>query len=354
MAKKKVKSKSKRTSNKSSYLIIAILALLLSLFVYTIFFRSSTQFDSKDDTILIPSKNATKEYVLPVLKDIIEPFNFQTFLLLADWFDYWQNIKPGRYVIERKSSIFNIFRKLKAGAQTPVKVTINKFRTKMDLAEYISTKLDITDTGMYQFLNNEDSLTIIGLGNEQAMTIIIPNTYLIYWDTNPREFLRKMQKEANKFWNTTRIEKAKALGLSKEEIYVIASIIEEETNNNAEKPKMASVYINRLKKNMPLGADPTIKFALGDFSIKRITLNEINNSSSSPYNTYKNMGLPPGPICTPSILTIDAVLKGEKTGYLYFCAKPDFSGSHNFATTAEQHFENARKYRIALDQRKIH
>ena len=117
---------------------------------------------------------------------------------------------------------------------------------------------------------------------------------------------------------------------------------------------MASVYINRLKKDMNLGADPTIKFALGDFSLKRITMNEINNSSSSPYNTYKNKGLPPGPICTPSIFSIDAVLKGEKTGYLYFCAKPDFSGSHNFAVTAEEHLENARQYRIALDQRKIH
>jgi UPF0755 protein len=354
MAKKKVKSKSKRSSTRTSYVIIALLALLLSLIVYVIFLRPSTQFDSEDNTILIPTKKAKKEHVLPVLKDIIEPINFQTFLLLADWFDYWHTIKPGRYVIERKSSIFSIFRKLKGGSQTPVKLTINKFRTKKDLAQFIGTKLDITDTAMYQFLTTEDSLMLLGIRNEQAMTIIIPNTYSIYWDTNPREFLKKMQKESNKFWNTDRIEKVKTLGLSKEEVYIIASIVEEETNNNAEKPKMASVYINRLKKNMPLGADPTIKFALGDFSIKRITLNEINNSSSSPYNTYKNKVLPPGPICTPSIVTIDAVLKGERTGYLYFCAKPDFSGSHNFATTAEQHFENARKYRIALDQRKIH
>ena len=354
MAKKKTKSKSKRSSHKTGYVIISILALVSSLIVYLLFLRSSTKFDSEDTTILISSNNAEKTYIKPVLEEVIEPVSFQTFLVLADWFDYWNTIKPGRYLIDRNSSIFTIFRKLKGGTQTPVKLTINKYRTKKDLSHFISTKLNITDTAMYLFLTTEDSLSLLGLESEQAMTIIIPNTYSIYWNTNPKEFLMKMQKEANKFWNSDRIEKAKKLGLSKEEVYVIASIVEEETNNPTEKPKMASVYINRLKKDMNLGADPTIKFALADFSIKRITLNEINNSSSSPYNTYKNKGLPPGPICTPSILTIDAVLKGEKTGYLYFCAKPDFSGTHNFAVTAEEHFENARKYRIALDQRKIH
>lgn len=354
MAKKKTKSKSKRSSHKKGYVIISTLALVSSIIVYLLFLRSSTKFDSEDKIILISSNNAEKSYVKPVLKEVIEPINFQTFLALADLFDYWNNIKPGRYKIDRNSSIYSIFKKLKGGNQTTVNLIINKFRTKKDLSKFVSNKLNINSSDMYEFLTNEDSLSLLGLKPEQAMTIIIPNTYSIYWDTNPKEFLMKMQKESNKFWNPDRIEKAKSLGLSKEEIYIIASIIEEETNNTAEKPKMASVYINRLKKDMNLGADPTIKFAIGDFSLKRITMNEINNSSSSPYNTYKNKGLPPGPICTPSILSIDAVLKGEKTGYLYFCAKPDFSGSHNFAVTAEEHLENARQYRIALDQRKIH
>ncbi|PHX74348.1 MAG: aminodeoxychorismate lyase [Chitinophagaceae bacterium] len=354
MAKKKVKSKSKRSNHKKGYVIISILALVSSLIVYILFLRSSTISDSEDTTILISSNNAEKTYVKPVLKENMKPINFQAFLVLADLFDYWNNIKPGRYKIERNSSIYSIFRKLKGGNQTTVNLIINKFRTKKDLSKFVSNKLNISSSDMYEFLTNKDSLSLLGLNPEQVMTIIIPNTYSIYWNTNPKEFLMKMQKESNEFWNTDRIEKAKILGLSKEEIYIIASIIEEETNNTAEKPKMASVYLNRLKKNMPLGADPTIKFALGDFSIKRITLNDINNSSSSSYNTYKNKGLPPGPICTPSIVTIDAVLKSERTGYLYFCAKPDFSGSHNFANTADQHFENARQYRIALDQRKIH
>jgi UPF0755 protein len=158
-----------------------------------------------------------------------------------------------------------------------------------------------------------------------------------------------MNKEANKFWNDRRLDDLQRLGISKEEAITVASIVEEETNDETEKSTIASVYLNRIKRGMPLGADPTVKFAVGDFSIKRVTLAHINNSASSPYNTYKNKGLPPGPICTPSVSSIDAVLKGEKTDYLYFCAKADFSGSHSFAATSEEHFSNARKYRKALD-----
>lgn len=186
------------------------------------------------------------------------------------------------------------------------------------------------------------------------MTLIIPNTYEIYWNSSPSDFMRRMAKESNAFWTDSRIDNAKLLGLSKEEVITIASIVEEETNDNEEKPTMASVYINRLKQGMALGADPTIKFAIGDFSIRRVTFKHISSTANSPYNTYRNKGLPPGPICTPSISSIDAVLKAKKTDYLYFCAKADFSGSHSFASTAEEHFENARKYRKALDSLRIH
>ena len=162
-----------------------------------------------------------------------------------------------------------------------------------------------------------------------------------------------MYRESRNFWNQKRIEQLKKSGLTQQEVYTLASIIEEETNDNKEKPLMASVYLNRLRMGMSLGADPTIKFALGDFSIKRITMIHIKKSTKSPHNTYTNKGLPPSPICTPSIASIDAVLNYKKTDYLYFCAKEDFSGSHNFAATAEEHFINARKYRKALDSLKI-
>lgn len=251
-------------------------------------------------------------------------------------------------------SIFTIFRKLKGGRQTPVELTINKFRTKRELAKYVGSKLECTESDIYRFLTNNDSIQPFGVKQETLMTLIIPNTYEIYWNSSPSDFMRRMNKESNDFWTDSRIDNAKLLGLSKEEVITIASIVEEETNNNEEKPTMASVYINRLKAGMALGADPTIKFALGDFSIRRVTFGHISSTAGSPYNTYRNKGLPPGPICTPSISSIDAVLKAKKTDYLYFCAKADFSGSHSFASTAEEHFDNARKYRKALDSLKIH
>jgi UPF0755 protein len=245
--------------------------------------------------------------------------------------------------------VFSLFRKLHNGSQDPVKITINKLRTRQDLANYLGKKLEPSSSDFSRFMNNNDSLAYLGLTKETLLTLIIPNTYEIYWNTDPKAFFSKMNKESNKFWNDRRLDDLQRLGLSKEEALTIASIVEEETNDNDEKPIIASVYFNRLKKGMPLGADPTVKFAVGDFAIKRVTLNHINSSASSPYNTYKNKGLPPGPICTPSVASIDAVLKGEKTDYLYFCAKADFSGSHSFASTAEEHFNNARKYRKALD-----
>ena len=274
--------------------------------------------------------------------------------MLADWFGYWEKIKPGKYIIPKGTSVLGIFRKLYGGQQNTVRITINKFRTKKELAKFLGEKLEFTEKDFNRFFSNEDSLQSLGLENEKFMTIIIPNTYELYWNCSPHDFIEKMQKESSRFWNDNRISKAEEIGFSKEEVYIIASIIEEETNNNDEKPIMASVYINRLQSGMPLGADPTIKFAVGDFSIKRVNLNHINSTANSPYNTYRNKGLPPGPICTPSIASIDAVLKGEKTTFLFFCAKADFSGSHSFATTAEEHFENARKYRKALDSLRIH
>jgi UPF0755 protein len=221
------------------------------------------------------------------------------------------------------------------------------------MARQVGTKLESKMPELIHFFNTGDSLADFGVNEHTLMTLIIPNTYELYWTTTPRGFVERMKRESTSFWNSNRTNKAKNIGLSKEEVYTLASIIEEETNFNPEKKTMASVYINRIQKGMYLGADPTIKFALGDFSIKRITQVHIKLSATSPFNTYTHKGLPPGPICTPSIASIDAVLDAEKTGFLYFCAKEDFSGSHNFAATAEDHFANARKYRKALDRLKI-
>jgi UPF0755 protein len=304
--------------------------------------------------LYIPTKKANKSFVKDLVRKHIKPVGFTTFMAMSEWTGYWKAIKPGKYVIEKNASIFTIFRNLNGGRQTPVELTINKFRTKRELAKYVGSKLECTELDVYRFISNNDSIQPFGVKQETLMTLIIPNTYEIYWNSSPSDFMKRMTKESNNFWTDSRIDNAKLLGLSKEEVITIASIVEEETNNNEEKPTMASVYINRLKQGMPLGADPTIKFAVGDFSIRRVTFGHISSTANSPYNTYRNKGLPPGPICTPSIASIDAVLKAKKTDYLYFCAKADFSGSHSFASTAEEHFENARKWRRALDSLRIH
>jgi UPF0755 protein len=355
MVQKKTRKKTtKKRSSKTSIILLALLAFVSAAFFYVLFLRPATSFNAEQATLYIPTKKANKSFVKDLVRKHIKPVGFTTFLALSEWTGYWKAIKPGKYVIEKNASIFTIFRNLNGGRQTPVELTINKFRTKRELAKYVGSKLECTELDVYRFISNNDSIQPFGVKQETLMTLIIPNTYEIYWNSSPSDFMKRMTKESNNFWTDSRIDNAKLLGLSKEEVITIASIVEEETNNNEEKPTMASVYINRLKQGMPLGADPTIKFAVGDFSIRRVTFGHISSTASSPYNTYRNKGLPPGPICTPSIASIDAVLKAKKTDYLYFCAKADFSGSHSFASTAEEHFENARKWRRALDSLRIH
>jgi len=355
MVQKKTRKKPvKKRYNIISIVLLSVLAFVSAAFFYVLFLRPATDFNADQATFYIPTKKADKSFVRELLRKHLKPVGFTTFLALSEWSGYWNEIKPGRYVIDKNANIITIFRKLKGGRQTPVELTINKFRTKKELAKYIGGKLECTGGDIYRFISNNDSIEPFGVKQETLMTLIIPNTYEIYWNSSPSDFMKRMIKESNAFWTDSRIDNAKLLGLSKEEVITIASIVEEETNNTKEKPTIASVYINRLKKGMPLGADPTIKFALGDFSIRRVTFKHISSTASSPYNTYRNKGLPPGPICTPSISSIDAVLKAEKTDFLFFCANADFSGSHSFASTEDEHFENARKYRRALDSLRIH
>lgn len=348
ISKKKTK-KGKGKGIRIGISLIAVLAFIAAFFVYFIFLSSGTKFNQDETIIFINDKNANQQFVKKEIQKNLHSVHYTTFLALAEWTGYWKNIKTGRYIIKDGMGVFSIFQKLNTGKQDPIKITINKFRTHQQFANFLGKKLEYTSSDFLQFMDNNDSLSFLGLNKESLFTLIIPNTYEFYWNTKPKAFFNKMNREANKFWNEKRLEDLQKIGISKEEVITIASIIEEETNDNTEKPTMASVYLNRLKKGMPLGADPTIKFAVGDFTIKRVTLKHINSTATSPYNTYKNKGLPPGPICTPSIASIDAVLKGEKSDYLYFCAKADFSGSHSFAANAQEHLENARKYRKALD-----
>jgi UPF0755 protein len=266
---------------------------------------------------------------------------------IAQYADYPDKVKAGKYKVENGMSVYHLVKMLGTGKQVPVNLVITKLRTKEDLAKKIAANFETDSITITNFLNNEDSLQQFDVDTNTVMTDVIPNTYTYTWNTSIKNIFKKLYREEQKFWNEERQRKAARLGLSPKQVYTLASIVEEETNKQDDKGKIASVYVNRLKKGMKLAADPTVKFALKDFGLKRIY--EKHLGFASPYNTYLNTGLPPGPICTPSIKTIDAVLNSPETDYLFFVARSDFSGYSDFASSYEQHQVYAKAYQQALD-----
>ncbi|MBS1755713.1 MAG: endolytic transglycosylase MltG [Bacteroidetes bacterium] len=281
-----------------------------------------------------------------LLKENIVSHSY-VFEKIAQQASYPSNVKPGRYEIKNGSSLLSLVRKLKSGNQSPVKLVINKLRTKEDLAQKIGKNFECDSTQVIDFINNNDSLKTYGLDTNTVMTIVIPNTYLLQWNGGFKKIFLRLQSEQQKFWTDERKQKAQAKNLTTGQVYTMASIVEEETNKAADKGLIASVYLNRLDKGMRLEADPTVKYAMRNFALKRILHGHL--AFNSPYNTYLNSGLPPGPICTPSATTIDAVLNAPSTTYLYFVAKPDFDGYSNFASSYPEHLVNAKAYQHALD-----
>jgi UPF0755 protein len=261
---------------------------------------------------------------------------------------YKSNVKPGRYEIKDNSSIYSLIKMLKSGNQSPVKLVINKLRLPEDLAGKISKNFEVDSLEVISFLKNKDTLATYKLDSNTVMSAIIPNTYELNWNSNFKKIFSKLKTEQEKFWNEERVAKAKAKNMTPTQVYTMASIVEEETNKAEDKPLVASVYTNRIATGQKLQADPTVKFAMKDFGLKRILLKHL--TYQSPYNTYVVAGLPPGPICTPSSKTIDAVLDAPKTNYMFFVAKPDFKGYSNFAVTYAEHQVFAKQYQNALDE----
>jgi UPF0755 protein len=267
---------------------------------------------------------------------------------LAGKLDYPGNMKAGKYEIKNGTDLIGLLRTLRNGRQTPVNLIITKLRTKEDLAALVGRKFECDSTRFMRFLENNDSLKEYGLDSNTVMAAIFPNTYTFFWSTGASRIFRKIFSQFKIFWTAQRKQEAEDHGLNPYTAYILASIVEEETGRPEDKGKIASVYINRLARGMRLSADPTIKYALGNFELKRIYTKYL--SVESPYNTYKYGGLPPGPICTPSSETIDAVLNSPKTNYLYFVAKADFSGYSNFSDDFNKHLEYAKAYQKALDE----
>lgn len=273
------------------------------------------------------------------------------FRLAAKAAGYPARVRPGRYLVEPGTSLISLVRALRSGRQAPVKLVINKLRTKADFARLIATNLEADSASFAKLLADADYLAPFGLDTAGALGAAIPATYEFYWNTGSDKAFRKIVAARTAFWTDARKEKARSLGLTPAQVTSLAAIVDEETNKVDEKGNIASAYLNRLARGMKLQADPTARWAGGDFSVKRIT--SAQTSLAHPYNTYYVTGLPPGPICTPTRGAMDAVLNAPKTDYLYFCAREDFSGYHRFAATYDEHLKNARAYQAALNARGI-
>ena len=265
---------------------------------------------------------------------------------------YPELIKAGRYRIQDGMSNNQLINMLRAGNQEAVSFTFNNIRTLNDFAQTMNRQLAIDSAAFMQLAQDSLFVDSLGFTPSNFISMFIPNTYQVYWNTSLPSFVRRMHLEYRKFWNSERRNKAERAGLSPIEISIIASIVEEETNVASEYPIIAGVYINRLHKGWKLEACPTLKFALGDFTIKRVLDRHI--AIDSPYNTYKYAGLPPGPVRMPSPRAIDAVLDYQHHEYMFFCAKSDFSGTHHFSRTLREHNRHAREYHRALNQKRIY
>ena len=314
---------------------------------YRAVFKSNVK---KSGLLFIPTGSGINQ-VLDSLRKGGYLSDLNTFKWVAGRKNYAKRVQPGAYMLKRGWNNSQLIDLLRSGEQTPIKVTFNNIRFREDLAARLSNYLEADSAAFLNILNSEKIATDLGFTCESFPIIIIPNTYEIYWNTSPHEFVDRMKFEFERFWNSARKKKASDLGLSQLQIVTIASIVQEESNKNDEKPRIAGVYINRLRRGWLLQADPTVKYALGDFQIKRILTKYL--SVDSPYNTYKYTGLPPGPINFPDIASVDAVLNAEHHNYMYFCAKEDFSGHHNFAQSLAEHNRNAAKYQNALNKNKI-
>ena len=330
----------------------SVLGISLTFYFYQVFFSANTLVESDQPYLLkIPSNSVYKNVVNQLYEERVIN-DAVSFGFVAKILGYQEAVKPGLYTIEPKMSNLQLVRMLRSGQQTPVRVTFNTIRTKEDLAEKISANLEVSKEQFLELLQDSDYIRKYGFEEETVMSLFIPNTYEFWWDTSAEELFERMHKEYQIFWTDARKQKAQDLGLSQQEVSTLASIVQAESQKSDERPKIAGVYLNRLRIGMPLQADPTLVFAAGDFSIKRLTAKQM--AIDSPYNTYKYAGLPPGPINLPDINSLDAVLNFEKHSYLYFCAKEDFSGYHSFAVGYDEHLSNARRYQRALNAANIY
>lgn len=331
-------------------MVIVVFSTMLSSFVfyfYQVIYTPNFQQEKEDIDILIP-RGATFKDVQNMLYDRDIVNDLVAFSLLAKLMNYDESVKPGVYTIKKDMPNILAVRRLRSGDQTPVNITFNNVRLIEELPEKITANTGVDPQDFRNLLENDSIVQSLGFTKETIISMFIPNTYEVYWTISAEALLKKMKDEHTRFWSDTRKKKAEALGLTPLEVSTLASIVQAETQQYDEAATVAGLYLNRLKRNIALQADPTLVFAAQDFTIKRVL--NVHKEIDSPYNTYMYSGLPPGPINMPQPNYIDAVLNFEEHKYLYMCAKEDFSGYHNFATNLRDHMRNAEKYQAALNR----
>ncbi|MBN2637441.1 MAG: endolytic transglycosylase MltG [Prolixibacteraceae bacterium] len=330
------------------FAIAFILVAIRGYQLYQYVFRENV----KKDYVLIIPENATYKQVTDSLgvNEVLE--SIKAFKWVSKKKKYISTVKPGRYEFTTGMNTNQVVNILRSGLQTPIKVTFNNVRFNEELAAKVSKYIQADSISILNLFSDEKQIEKYGFTPETYRTMFIPDTYEFYWTTSAEEFAERMKIEYDRFWNEERQKKAEAMNLTPVEVSVLASIVQSETAKKEELQRVAGLYYNRIKKGIPLQADPTVKYAVGDFSLKRILNSHL--AIESPYNTYKYAGLPPGPINFPETTTIDAVLNFEEHNYIYMCAREDFSGYHYFATTLAEHNRNAAKYRAALDAERIY
>ncbi len=327
------------------FVALAVVGYVFGSKYYGYIYGPNVKVENEPAYLYIPN-GSNYENVLLILDKTGYISDMESFKLVAEHKKYPSKVLAGRYEIKNGMSNNELVNLLRSGKQSPVKLSFISVRSLDILAGKIAVYIEADSTQISELLNNSETALKYGFTNKTFLTMFIPNTYEFYWNTSAAKFVEKMAEEYKKFWNEDRQQKAADIGLSQSEVSTLASIVEAETQKNDEKQRVAGVYINRLNKGILLQADPTVVYATGDFTIKRVLNRHLQ--IDSPYNTYLYSGLPPGPINIPSVSSIDAVLNYEKHNYIFFCAKDDFSGYHVFAVTNAQHEANARKYHQAL------
>lgn len=353
MAKKQARNKNEMWKKLvlTATLLITVFCGLTFWHFYTKVYSPNVGFQGNDKYFYIP----TGTNFMSVSRALVEEgivVDRNSFDWVADQKNYVKNVKPGRYLISAGMSNNELINLLRSGEQEPVKVTFNSIRFKEELAGKVGSYIEADSTAIIALLNDSDFAAQYGFELDKLLTLFLPNTYEFWWNTSSEQFVERMAAEYKKYWTAERKQKASKLGLSQSEVSILASIVQKETTKQDEKPTVAGVYLNRLNKGMLLQADPTLVYANKDFTARRVL--NWHKKIDSPYNTYKYKGLPPGPICLPSISSIDAVLNAKTHNYLYFCAKADGSGYHSFASTYREHLRNAREFQQELNRRKVY